>query len=455
MSSGTRYVTLVALLAALGGFLFGGDTSTLNGAIPGITPLLELTAGQVGFVAAVGLLGAAAGAWFAGPIVVRIGRTRVMGIAGALIAAGSRGAALAGGVVPLGISRVLTGLGIGAASAVVPSYITEISPTRIRGGARLHVAVRHRAGTVRGAAQQLGGDFGGGRRGCAAGGHVRVAVDVRHRRGGGAIYFLATRALPHSPHDLVRQGRDDEAREVLAKLEPREDADERLSGIRESVGEQKTTPTLSDLRGPVLGLKPIVWAGIALAVLQQLVGISVVKTYSNALWQAVGFGTNAAFGISIATVGVSIVATIIAIAIIDKVPRRAMLGFGAIACAIGLGVLAWAFSQAAPGVEGPTLDRDTGIIALVAVNVFALAFGITWGPVMWVMLGELFDSNLRVTAVAVATALNWAFNWLVTRTFPLLAAEGLGLAYRIYTAFAVLAALFVWKFLPETGGRRI
>jgi SP family sugar:H+ symporter-like MFS transporter len=169
----------------------------------------------------------------------------------------------------------------------------------------------------------------------------------------------------------------------------------------------------------------------------------------------VGFGTDAAFAISIATVGVSVIATVIAILIVDRLPRRTMLGGGALVSALALGVLAWAFSQALPGPEGPTLGREAGIVALAAINVFALAFGITWGPVMWLMLSELFDGNLRVSAVAVATALNWGFNWAVTRTFPLLASEGLGLAYGLYAVFALLAALFVWKVLPETRGRTL
>jgi SP family sugar:H+ symporter-like MFS transporter len=451
--TGARYVTLVALAAALGGFLFGGDTSSLNGAIPGITPSLRLTSAEVGFIAAIGLIGCAAGAWIAGPIAARIGRTRMMGIAAALIVLGSIGASISGTVLALGSSRISVGLGIGAASAVVPSYITEISPARMRGrlGSMWQFAI------VLG---QLAGLLGSWALTAAAGSEAAPLAGISAWRWmfvtialAAAVYLLITRSLPQSPHDLVRQGKETEARDVLVRLDPGEGADARVAAIRAAQAGAQITPTLRDLKGPAAGLKPIVWTGITLAVFQQLLGISVVKTYSNALWQAVGLGTHAAFSISIATVGVSIVATVIAIAIVDKVPRRTMLGLGAIVSALALGLLTFAFSQASPGLDGPTLDRASGIIALVAINIFALAFGISWGPVMWLMLGELFDGSLRVTAVAVATALNWAFNWAVTRTFPLLAAEGLGLAYGLYTGFALMAALFVWKVLPETRGR--
>jgi MFS transporter, SP family, sugar:H+ symporter len=454
MASSTRYVTLVAVAAAVGGFLYGGDTSALNGAIPGIVPSLRLTSGEVGFVAAIGLLGCAAGAWFAAPLAARLGRTRAMGIAAACIAAGSLGGSVSGALAPLGLSRVLAGLGIGAASAVVPSYITEISPTRMRGrlGSMWQFAI------VFG---QLAGLLGSWALTAAAGGEEGPLVGVAAWRWmfgtvavASLLYVLVTRGLPASPNDLMRQGGEAAARSLLERFDPEENVDARVTAI--SAGPARpTTPALRDLKGSSAGLKPIVWVGIALAVFQQLLGISVVKTYSNALWQAVGFGTNATFAISIATAGVSVVATVVAIGIVDRLPRRLMLGVGALVSALALGVLAWAFSQAVPGAAGETLDPVTGTVALVAMNLFALAFGITWGPVMWLMLGELFDGNLRVTAVAVATALNWMFNWVVTRTFPLLAAEGLGLAYAIYAVFGLLAALFVWKVLPETRDRAL
>lgn len=171
--------------------------------------------------------------------------------------------------------------------------------------------------------------------------------------------------------------------------------------------------------------------------------------------QSVGFSTTSAFTLSMVTVLVSIGSTIVAIALMDRVGRKTLLSVGAAVVAIALGVLAWCFSMATESGEGVSLGRAAGTGALIAINVFSVAFGITWGPVMWLMLSELFDSRLRTTAVGVCTAVNWLTNWAVSRTFPLLAGVGLELPYGIYAGFAALAFLFALRVLPETRGRTL
>lgn len=454
-TTNTRYVTMVAAGAALGGFLFGFDTSTMNAAINGIRPTLELNSGEVGFIAAISLVGAATGAWFAGPVSAKFGRNRVMFIAGSLITIGTIAVALTNNVVLLGLFRLVSGLGIGAASAVVPSYISEISPPDIRGrlGSLWQFAIV--IGQFLGLLAGFGLTSWAGSEadplffGAAAWRWMFIVVAVL-----AACYVLISRILPKSPLDLLRQENEEEARALLTKIGG-EPVEERIASIRQSLGEQSKVATVKDLRGSKFGLKAIVWTGILLAAFQQLVGINVVKTYSNALWRLIGFSTDASFAISIFTVVLSIVSTIIAIMIIDKIGRRTMLLAGAGFMALGLGVLAISFWSATGSGDDINLSRTAGISALVAINVFAVAFGITWGPVMWVMLGELFDSRLRTTAVAVCTAVNWLTNWLVTQTFPLLAGYGLGLAYGLYAVFAVLAFIFVLKVLPETKGRAL
>jgi SP family sugar:H+ symporter-like MFS transporter len=152
-----------------------------------------------------------------------------------------------------------------------------------------------------------------------------------------------------------------------------------------------------------------------------------------------------------ATVLISIGSTVVAIAIIDKVGRRVMLVSGAALMVLSLAGLA--FSLATAHGNGGSLSGPASVGALIAINVFAIAFGITWGPVMWVLLGELFDSRIRGVAMAICVAVNWITNWAVTRTFPLLASLGLGFAHGLYAAFALLAFLFAMKSLPETRGR--
>src|SRR5688572_4276968 len=316
---------MVAAGAALGGFLFGFDTSTMNAAINGIRPTLELSAGAVGFVAAIALIGVAIGAWFAGPMSTRLGRNRVMFIADSCIAVGTTAAALTGNVVLLGLFRLVTGLGIGAASAVVPPYISEVSPPDIRGrlGSLWQFAIV--IGQLLGLLAGYGLTRWAGSEatflffGAAAWRWMFVVVAIL-----AAGYVFISRLLPQSPLDLVRRGNEAEARTLLTKIGG-ESVNERVAAIHETLGAESKVATIRDLRGSKFGLKAIVWTGILLAAFQQLVGINVVKTYSNALWRLVGFSTGASFTISIITVLISIASTVVAIVIIDKVGRRTML----------------------------------------------------------------------------------------------------------------------------------
>jgi len=450
----TRYVTLIAGGAALGGYLFGFDTSTMNAAIVGMRSEMRLSPVTVGLVGAIALIGCAIGAWFAGPLSTRYGRNRVMLLGGALVAAGAIGAALGGQVALVAICRIATGLGIGAVSAVVPGYISEISPPLIRGRLgslwQLAIVFGQLLGLLAGYCLTTWAGSESAR--LPWGGSAwrwMFAVDALF----GLIYLVVTRGLPRSPADLVRRGRTEEARVLLPRLGSSQ-PEEQLAAIEQSLAKAKhELATLGDLRGGQLGLKAMVWTGILLAVFQQLVGISVVKTYSNALWQAVGFSAGRAFLISILTVMVSVASTFVAIAIIDKVGRRKMLVSGAAVMTISLAVLALCFATTHTSAEDVSLSGLPAVGALVAINAFAIAFGITWGPVMWVMLGELFDSRLRNVAMAVCVAINWMTNWAVTRTFPLLAGLGLGFAYGLYAAFAAAAFIFAIRRLPETRGR--
>lgn len=451
----TRYVTLATAGAAAGGFLFGYDTSTMNSAINGIRDTLDLDAGTVGFVTAISLIGAAIGAWFAGAVSERFGRTRVMLIAGGLILLGSLGASLASQVLLLGLFRVASGLGIGAASAVVPSYVTEISPTSIRGRLgtfwQFAIVFGQLLGLLAGYAltRWAGDEAAAMPWGGAAWRWMFIVIALL-----AVVYIVIALRLPATPPDLVRLGHEDEARTVLARISDRPVADA-LASIKATLTKQSETATLADLRGPRFGLQPIVWTGILLAAFQQLVGISIVKTYSNTLWQSVGVPSGASFAVSIVTVLISLGSTVVAIAIMDKIGRRTLLTAGAAVMVPALGMMSAAFSTATGSGEDVRLGDGAGIVALIGMNLFAIAFGVTWGPVMWLMLGELFDNDLRTIAVAVCTAVNWLTNWSITRSFPTLAEIGLSYAYALYTVFALLAFLFAWRVLPETQDRAI
>lgn len=273
------------------------------------------------------------------------------------------------------------------------------------------------------------------------------------------VYGISAFTIPESPRFLVAQGRTDEARAILAGVDPSADVDGQLARIQESV-RSETKPSLRDLRGPVMGLLPVVWVGLAIAVLQQFVGINVIFYYSNVLWESVGFSESDSFTISVATSIVNVAVTVVAIALIDRVGRKPLLLVGSAGMAVTLGTLAVIFGTASKVlVNGeltpPQLTGAAGPIALVAANLFVVFFGVSWGPVMWVMLGEMFPNRIRGgAALALAGAAQWIANWLVTVTFPPLKEFNLGgVAYGgAYAVFAIISFIVVAKVVRETRG---
>ena len=194
------------------------------------------------------------------------------------------------------------------------------------------------------------------------------------------------------------------------------------------------------------------WVGIILAVLQQFVGINVIFYYSTTLWQAVGFKENDSFLISTITSVVNVAVTFIAIFLVDKVGRKPLLVAGSAGMFVSLAMVAIAFSQSVMVDGEPSLPGAWGIIALIFANLFVVSFGATWGPLMWVLLGEMFPNRIRAKALGVAAAAQWIANFAVTLTFPPLADLSLVFTYGLYAAFALVSLLFVFFLVPETKG---
>jgi SP family sugar:H+ symporter-like MFS transporter len=469
-SSGARPATstkaiLVSIVAAVGGFLFGFDSSVINGAVDALNNQFNLTNSPLlsGFAVACALLGSAIGAWFAGPAADRYGRVRIMLIAAALFAISSIGSGLAFAVWDLIIWRILAGVGIGIASVIAPAYIAEIAPAHIRGrlGSLQQMAI------VLGIFIALLSDalFAG----VAGGAANEFWLGLEAWRWmflvgiiPSAIYAILALRIPESPRYLVAKGDLVTAGQVLQSVEANRSGEwvkHKIDEIAHTL-EREEKPSLRDLRGPQLGLKPIVWVGILLSVFQQFVGINVIFYYSTTLWQAVGFSESDSFTASVINGLINVLSTIVAILIVDKVGRRPMLIGGSIGMTITLGIMAIAFSQALPAVteSGKTsvsLPGLWGPVALVAANLFVVSFAITWGPVVWVLLGEMFPNYLRAAALAVAAAAQWVANFLITVTFQSLASVGLTLAYGLYTFFALLSLIFVIRAVKETKGKEL
>ncbi|PWD50261.1 MFS transporter [Serinibacter arcticus] len=450
----------ISVGAALGGFLFGFDTAVINGAVESIGSQFSLSAGLQGFAVSSALIGCAVGAWFAGPVANKRGRIPVMLVAAVLFLASSIGSGLAFGVWDLIAWRVIGGLGVGAASVIAPAYIAEVSPAHVRGrlGSLQQLAIvlgiftsllsnAILAGAAGGAANELW--FG-----LEAWRWMFMAEAVP-----ALIYGLFALRLPESPRFLVARGEYDKASAVLHDFTGVVEVNLKIEEIKKTINAEKKE-SLSDLRGPRLGLKPIVWIGILLSVFQQFVGINVIFYYSTTLWQSVGFDESDALRISVITSVTNIVVTIVAILLVDRVGRRLMLLVGSVGMTLSLGIMALAFSfatlvEGADGTTSAQLEAPWSTIALVAANVFVVAFGATWGPLVWVLLGEIFPNSIRAGALAVAAAAQWVANFAISTSFPAMASVSLSLAYGFYAAMALLSFFFVLRKVPETKGREL
>jgi sugar porter (SP) family MFS transporter len=450
-SASVRTAVRFASIAALGGLFFGYDVSVTNGAVAALQDQFRVGNALLGLAAGAGLLGAAAGAITTGRIADRMGRRQMMNLAAALFLVCGLGTGLAGNIWIFFVCHAVGGFGIGIASVVSPAYIAEISPPRIRGrlGSLQQLAI------VCGIFLALAVDWlpfhiaGGSREelwlGLAAWRWTFLAETVP-----AILYGALAFRIPESPRYLVAAQQIPEARRVLSLVLDERDVDVTLNRIRETL-RRDHPPSWRDLRKPSGGLYGIVWVGLGVAVFQQLVGITVIFYYGSVLWQAVGFDESASFGIAVATSAVNVAITLIAMALIDKVGRKPLLLTGSAGMALMLATLSVVFAHV-PIVGGkPHLSGASGVVALIAANVFVVAFAVSWGPGLWVLLGEIFPNRIRAAAVGLASACQWLTNFAVAFTFPALR-EALGFAYGFYALCATLSFVFVWRYVRETKG---
>ncbi|WP_084105133.1 sugar porter family MFS transporter [Demequina sp. NBRC 110056] len=451
-----RKVIAISIGAALGGFLFGFDSSVINGAVDSIQGEFELSDAFTGFAVASALLGCAVGAWFAGTLANKYGRIRVMVISATLFLISAIGSALAFNVWDLMLWRVVGGLAIGAASVIAPAYIAEVAPSKFRGrlGSLQQMAIVLGIFAALLSDQLLAETAGGASNdlwwGLEAWRWMFLVCAVP-----AVIYGVAAMSLPESPRYLVGKHRLEEAAAVLRTFTGEKDVDHKVDEIHQSLGDDEKR-SLGDLKGRALGLKPIVWTGILLSVFQQFVGINVIFYYSTTLWQSVGFDESDAFLTSTITSITNIVVTIIAIVLVDRIGRRLLLLIGSLGMTASLGLMAVAFSTAVVDAEGnASLEGAWATTALIGANAFVVFFGATWGPVVWVLLGEMFPNRIRASALAVAAAAQWLANWAITMSFPEMASIGLVFAYGFYASMALLSFFFVFFRVPETKGMEL
>jgi len=450
------FVTAIVAVATIGGFMFGYDSGVINGTQTGLREAFRLDDVMLGVNVAAVLAGCAVGAFAAGRASDVYGRRNVMIGAAALFIISAIGAGAAANSDQFILARLTGGLGVGAASVLSPIYISEVAPAAVRGRFTTLQQIMIIIG--------LTGSFvvnwliaqGAGSSTAIVMGHPawRWMFWVQVIPAG--VFLVSLLAIPESPRFLVARGQTEKAGRVLARIFGGTAAPAKVAEISSSLAADHHRPKLSDLLDGRYGLRPIIWTGIGLAVFQQLVGINVVFYYGAALWQSVGFSEADSLKINILSGSLSIVSCLVSMGFVDKVGRKPILLLGSIGMAVTLAVVAVAFSTATVANGHPQLPQPWGLVALIAANLYVVFFNGTWGPVMWVMLGEMFPNHIRGSALAVSGFAQWMANLAITSSFPAAAASvGLVPTYAFYAIAALISFFFVRAMVQETRGREL
>ncbi len=449
-------VSAIVAVATIGGLLFGYDSGAVNGTQPGLTAAFGLDEAGLGFTVGSLLIGCIFGAFFAGTLADSMGRRNVMRLAAVLFLAGALVQGFAHDHTIFVIARICGGIAVGAASVLSPAYISEVAPANIRGrmttvqqimiisGLTAAFVVNYYLSAAAGSSIN---PFWGGLEAWRWM-YLMQAIPA-------AIFLVALFFIPESPRFLVAKGRLEQATEVLTSIFGAAVAKTKIEEIRGSFSADHR-PRLKDVLSPkgFLGIRPVVWAGLVLAVFQQLVGINVIFYYGSTLWQLAGFNESDSLLINIVSGAVSIAACFVTIALVDKIGRKPLLLIGSAGMAVALFIMVYAFSHGSLDAAGKlVLSQELGIIAVIAANLYVIFFNISWGPVMWVMLGEMFPNQIRGSALAVCGFAQWFANYLIAQTFPVMASSwGLAASYTFYGVCAAISFFLVQKFIHETRG---
>lgn len=451
------FVIFISAIAALGGFLFGFDSGVINGTVTALGVAFQSNDVATGFNVASVLLGCALGALIAGPTSDRMGRKPIMIITALIFAVSALGSGISTSSVEFIFYRLLGGLGIGAASVLAPAYIAEVAPAALRG----RLATLQQLAIVLGLFAAFLSNY---LISLSAGGAQAIFyADIAAWRWmfwveliPAILFFVGVLFIPESPRYLVSQGKLDKATQVFKQISNGQE-NQLLSEVQQSLGESKKSSLTDIFVEDKKKIHPIIWVGITLSIFQQFVGINVVFYYGAELWQAAGFGESQSLLINVIAGIVNIASTVVAITLIDKIGRKPLLLIGSIGMFISLGALGAIFGSADLNELGKlVLSENMGTFALVMANLFVIFFGLSWGPVVWVLLGEMFNNKIRGTALAIAASAQWVANFAITMTFPiLLGSIGLAGAYGLYTVSAFISIFFVVKYVKETKGVKL
>ena len=445
-------------VAALGGLLFGYDTGVIAGSQLYFTEYFGFSAAEQGWAVSSALYGCLVGALLGGYLTKRISRKYTLILAAVLFAISALGSGMAATLDELAFYRIVGGLAVGMASLAAPMYIAEIAPPKQRG--RM-VSYYQLAVVIGFFVVFLATYFIGG------GDTQNMAPEVleqlhEHNVNEGwrimfwsellpaIAFFLLLFTVPHSPRWLLLKGRTEEAKSVLARITSSEqEAASELAQIEASLA-NSPTPNMAMLFGKGIGFA--LFLGVMLSIFQQVTGINAILYYGAEIFSnALGYGPEDALKQQLWLGAVNLIFTFVAIYKVDSWGRKPLFIGGSIGMFVGLTVL------------GLTIyTQQMGIVSLLAILVFIGSFAMSMGPVVWVMLSEMFPNNVRSVAMSIAVAAQWLFNALVANSFPLINQSALNqdsfngaLPYFIFASFCVVAMVFVWKLVPETKGKTL
>jgi SP family xylose:H+ symportor-like MFS transporter len=452
--SGSKgYVFTITLIATIGGLLFGYDTAVISGAVDSLKEFFHLnpeTFGEVasfyhGATVSSALIGCIIGSALSGLFASGLGRKKSLLIASFLFMIASLGAAYPeflffqkgesslGVLIAFNIYRILGGIGVGLASAICPMYIAEIAPAEIRG----KLVSWNQFAIIFGMLIVYFVNF------FIIKGKAQIWVDEIGWRWMFAsnavpaiVFGLLLAIVPETPRYLAMVGQEDKALHILSKINGTLKAKEILADIK-ATAHEKTEPLLT------FGWLVVI-IGILLSIFQQIVGINVVLYYAPTIFKSLGFGQDAAMWQTVIMGFINILFTLVAIFTVDRFGRKPLLIIGSIGMAVGMFAI-----SALAGME------IIGISTLVFIVIYTASFMMSWGPICWVLISEIFPNTIRGKAVAIAVAAQWISNFIVSATFPSLIEFSATVTYALYGVMSVLSALFVWKLVPETKGKTL
>ncbi|MDF2724780.1 MAG: sugar transporter [Paenibacillus sp.] len=432
------YTVLYSVIAAIGGFLFGYDTAVISGAIGFITTRFDLQPGMVGWTVSSLIIGATIGAACSGVLSDKYGRKKMLVASALLFSFGAFLSALPPGVTGLVIARIIGGIGVGMTSTLSPLYIAEISPARNRG----RLVSIYQFAVVTGIFVTFFTNAGIAGIGDDA---WDVGYGWRWMFGFGVLpvllYLVLLALIPESPRWLMKRKQAVRALDILERMNGKEAAKSELDEILNMKEEE--AGSVRELLSPALRLP--LFVGIVLAILQQITGINAIMYYAPEIFKQTGAGTDAALTQTVWIGIVNFGFTLLALWLIDKAGRKMLLVVGSISMTFCLFMVGYGFHTG-----------NTGYLILFFILLYVASFAISFGPVVWVMIAEIFPTRIRGRATAIASFCLWAADYAVSQTFPMLI-EGIGTSrtFWLFAVISVISVLFCVKVVPETKGKTL